>query len=125
MLNRKYNSNKYCGESFNFGPRFEKSKNVINLIEDLSKIWFKNNEKSYIITDNIPFHEAGLLKLNCEKAMYKLDWEATLIYDQCVNYVGNWYVNFYNKKTNMFEFTNTQISEYEKQATERNSTWIK
>ena len=119
-----YNSNKYCGESFNFGPRFEKSKNVINLIEDLSEIWFKNSEKSHVITDNIPFHEAGLLKLNCEKAMYKLDWEATLLYDQCVKFVGNWYVNFYKEKSDMFEFTNTQISEYENHAIGRCSIWI-
>jgi CDP-glucose 4,6-dehydratase len=120
-----YNSKKYCGESFNFGPRFEKSRTVLNLLQDLSNIWFKDGKNAFRITENIPFHEAGLLKLNCEKAMYKLDWEATLNYEDCVKFVGNWYVNFYKNKIDMLEFTNSQISEYEKNAELRKFSWTR
>jgi CDP-glucose 4,6-dehydratase len=120
-----FKSRTFSGESFNFGPRFEKSKTVVSLIRDLSEIWSKGGKLGFKIIDNVPFHEAGLLKLNCEKAMYKLDWEATLSYEDCVKFVGEWYVNYYDQKIDMYEFTNSQISEYEKRAEERNCIWTR
>ena len=118
-----YKSRELCGESFNFGPRFDKSKTVVDLIRDLSKIWFDKVKDAYCITDNIPFHEAGLLKLNCEKALYQLDWEATLNYEECVQFVGEWYVNYYNKKGDMMRCTNNQIAAYEDYAYSRRRSW--
>ena len=119
-------SENLIGESFNFGPRSEKSRNVIELLNDLSRQWlFNSNFIPYRIADNIPFHEAGLLKLNCDKALFLLNWEANLTYEECVIMVGDWYCNFYKtrNKSNLYDFTMKQIENYENLALERNRIW--
>lgn len=87
------------GESFNFGPRAEQNRTVLELLSDLSKYWhFAHPEEAYKVTDNIPFHEAGLLKLNCDKALFHLKWEANLSYAECVRFVSEWYYSFYREQ---------------------------
>ena len=87
-INEKLN-----GESFNFGPRAEQNRRVIELIADVFEHWNKDFD-CYQITGNVPFHEAGLLKLNCDKALFHLRWEPTLFYEECVRMVGEWYAGF-------------------------------
>lgn len=119
-------NDKILGESFNFGPRAEQNRTVLQLLEDLSKLWhFKSVEDAYRITDNIPFHEAGLLKLNCDKALFHLKWEANLTYKECVQMVGEWYYNYYKTETDMYAFTLDQITHYEDLAKERELVWNK
>ncbi|MDC1525566.1 CDP-glucose 4,6-dehydratase [Gammaproteobacteria bacterium] len=112
------------GESFNFGPKAEKNKTVRDLLIDLSDFWdFAYESDAYQVIENIPFHEAGLLKLNCDKALFHLRWEGNLSYKECVKYVSEWYFSFYNKNEDMLNFTLHQISEYEKTALERGQIW--
>lgn len=114
------------GESFNFGPQAEQSRTVLELLIDLSKSWgFSSAAEAYNVIDNIPFHEAGLLKLNCDKALFHLKWEASLEYSECVQMVGDWYYRFYNEQNDMLHCTIDQISEYERLATERNLIWTR
>lgn len=115
---------KIHGEQFNFGPRAEQNRTVKHLLADLSEYWhFDRPEDAYQITDNIPFHEAGLLKLNCDKALFHLRWEANLTYKQCIKFVSEWYYSYYRDKQNMYDFTLNQISEFEKLAKERELVW--
>jgi CDP-glucose 4,6-dehydratase len=119
-------SSKLNGEAFNFGPKSEQNHTVVKLLKDLGKYWGFNNENdAYIITDNIPFNEAGLLKLNCEKALHFLNWEPTLSYDETINFIGDWYNAFYLQNNNMKDFTYDQIDLYENKALLRNQKWIK
>lgn len=112
------------GQAFNFGPKAEQSRTVVELLSDLSKIWaFTDPDDAYKITGNIPFHEAGLLKLNCDKALFHLRWEATLFYEETIRFVGEWYYNFYREQRDLFEFSLKQIREYESLAEERQRTW--
>ncbi|WP_308169387.1 CDP-glucose 4,6-dehydratase [Acidithiobacillus ferriphilus] len=111
------------GESFNFGPRAEQSRRVVDLISDLFEYW-QQDFNCYQITGNVPFHEAGLLKLNCDKALFYLKWEPTLFYDECVRMVGEWYAGFYMQKQNVRELTQKQIELYMHLAKERGSRWI-
>ncbi|OIN25464.1 CDP-glucose 4,6-dehydratase [Vibrio barjaei] len=114
------------GESFNFGPRSEQNRKVTELIEDLSKHWnFNEDILPFEVTDNIPFHEAGLLKLNCDKALFHLKWEPNLYYKECVDFVGSWYADFYSNKENASILTDAQIERYEQLATERNLIWTR
>ena len=95
------------------------------MLKDLGKYWGFNDENdAFIITANIPFNEAGLLKLNCEKALYFLNWEPTLTYDETINFIGDWYNAFYLKNVNMKDFTYNQIKLYESKALSRNQIWI-
>jgi CDP-glucose 4,6-dehydratase len=113
------------GESFNFGPKAESSHTVIELLEALSKYWksFSSAQDGYSITDNIPFHEAGLLKLNCDKALYYLQWQPTLNYDELIEFTGEWYANFYQQKKNISSFTYEQINKYTALATAKRNSW--
>lgn len=112
------------GQSFNFGPLSQYSQTVVQLIEDLSKLWAGDAiEQSYKVTDNIRFHEAGLLKLNCDKALLQLKWLPTLDYEKLIEFTGGWYAEFYSGKTNMLDFTLSQIDEYEQIASAKGISW--
>ena len=114
------------GESFNFGPRAEQNRTVLQLLSDLSSYWDFNDVKdAYIVTADIPFHEAGLLKLHCDKAIYDLKWEANLNYDQCVQFVSEWYFSYYKNGSNVYQLTLDQIDSYEKIAIENGLIWTK
>jgi CDP-glucose 4,6-dehydratase len=122
-LDRNSNLN---GESFNFGPKAEQSKTVVELLTDLGSYWdFDNIDDGHKVTSDIPFHEAGLLKLNCDKALFYLRWEANLYYTECVRFVSDWYYRFYRKRDCMLQLTHAQIAEYEKLAVERSLIWTK
>ncbi len=119
-----YCSDEYNGMSFNFGPKAEQNHSVQKLLDDLGKFWkFDNKFKGYIITDDIPFYEAGLLKLNCDKALFFLKWEANLNYNQTISMTSKWYYDFYINKSNMIQVTNLQIDEYVTKAKDNNLKW--
>ncbi|MCF6267473.1 MAG: CDP-glucose 4,6-dehydratase [Desulfuromusa sp.] len=102
------------GEAFNFGPRVEQNHSVKQLMDDLSEYWrFESSQSAYEISDNIPFHEAGLLKLNCDKALFHLKWQASLNYIETIRFVGEWYYKFYNESEDMLSFTQKQLDDYE------------
>jgi CDP-glucose 4,6-dehydratase len=119
-----YTDNNLHGKAFNFGPRAEQNHTVKQLLEDLSKYWhFVNTDEAFTITDNIPFHEAGLLKLNCDKALYYFKWQANLEYKDTIKFTSEWYYDFYNSDKNIFRKTLEQISEYENIAKEKKLNW--
>ncbi|MBU2838613.1 CDP-glucose 4,6-dehydratase [Acidithiobacillus thiooxidans] len=112
------------GEAFNFGPRAEQNHSVETLLLDLSKYWdFADPSEAYTITDSIPFHEAGLLKLNCDKALFFLKWKACLDYHETVEYTSCWYYAFYRDHADMLVLTQEQISSYESLAQKRGLRW--
>jgi len=114
------------GEAFNFGPRAEQNHTVKELLSDLSKYWeFDSEDDAYKIIDNIPFHEAGLLKLNCDKALFYLGWEANLAYKDTIRFVSEWYYKFYKEKVGLYDFTLEQIKEYEATAKDKKYTWTR
>lgn len=122
-----YNDRVFCGESFNFGPRVERSKTVVSLLKDLRSYWQQDPQgDGYRIADKVPFHEAGLLRLNCDKAAAMLKWEAALNYIDCIEMVGKWYSHFYSDPSNegsLFNLTNSQIDKYEAIARRRGLIW--
>lgn len=112
------------GEAFNFGPRAEQNHTVETLLLDLSNYWhFVEPSEAYTVTGNIPFHEAGLLKLNCDKALFYLKWRANLEYHETVQFTSEWYYTFYRTQVDMMAWTLAQIEEYENIATQRGLVW--
>ena len=119
-------SDRLVGQSFNFGPHSEHNRTVLELLTDLSKYWsFSTPEDAYRITADIPFHEAGLLKLNCDKALFHLNWRANLEYIDCVKYVSEWYLGFYRGFCDSFQMTLDQIEHYELKAYNRSLIWTR
>jgi CDP-glucose 4,6-dehydratase len=117
----------YHGEAFNFGPVSEQNQTVIELLTDLANHWRGELRfgRGYKITDNIPFREAGLLKLNCDKASQCLRWQPNLCYAEMIRMVGEWYSEYYNHGGDMYCKTLMQIEEYEKIAEQRRRIWAK
>lgn len=115
----------YHGESFNFGPRAEQNHTVEDLLKDLSKYWDLGAPSAYYkVTENRPFSEAGLLKLNCDKALFYLKWRSTLDYNRTVQFVSEWYFHFYrHKNQDMYAYTLNQIEEYVRVANSDKVPW--
>lgn len=119
-----YEGNDINGESFNFGPPSQYNHTVEELLQDLSQLWdHKGSSKAFRITDDLKFHEASLLKLNCDKALIQLKWLPTLNYEKLIKFTGTWYLNFYKAKINMLDFTLSQIDEYEQIASIKEIEW--
>jgi len=121
-----YKNNDLNGKSFNFGPTSSNSHSVEEILKDLTKFWnFKDPSNAYKVTDDVKFHEAGLLKLNCDKALFHLKWLPTLSYEQLIEFTGTWYFKFYNVRVNMLDYTLNQIREYEHIAVDKAIQWTK
>lgn len=117
-------NSKLHGEAFNFGPDAKQNRPVIELVAALSKVWGGTLAEAFHVSGNIPFNEAGLLKLNCDKAQFHLRWHATLNFDQCVECVGTWYRMHHEAETNMFDLTLAQLEEFEVIAQNQNAEWV-
>lgn len=114
------------GEAYNFGPRAEQTKTVFELTQDLAENWGIDKTKASKITGNIPFEEAKLLKLNCDKALAYLHWHSTLHYEQCVKVIADWYKTYYEKNgEDMYALTVKQIEFYIGEAKLQNLEWTK
>ena len=101
-LSRDY---KYHGQAYNFGPMSNQNYPVSDLINEMSKYWDK--VKWHDISKNKDhLHEAGLLKLNCDKALYDLNWRPTLDFSETVKITIEWYKKYYqNPEESMYEYT--------------------
>ncbi len=114
------------GEAFNFGPRAEQNRTVVQLLKDLGQHWgICSSDSAYRVTADVPFREASMLKLNCDKALLHLKWEPNLAYEETVRLVGDWYASFYRKQADMYDLTREQIATYEQFGMERNRVWAK
>ena len=119
-----YGDDSLHGEAFNFGPRAEQNHTVKQLLEDLSQYWhFDDVNNAFTVTDNIPFHEAGLLKLNCDKPLFVMKWQANLEYQEVIKFTSEWYYDYYKSDKNMLDKTVEQISEYEDMANDKGLEW--
>jgi CDP-glucose 4,6-dehydratase len=68
--------------------------------------------------------EAGLLKLNCDKALAWLRWRATLDFTETVRMTADWYRRFYESAgRSMLDTTRGQIADYVELARKRRIAW--
>ena len=116
---------KFHGEVYNFGPPAYQNHSVRELIDEMKKYW-DHVRWSDISSDYEHLHEAGLLKLNCDKALFDLEWLPTLQFEDTVRMTVKWYKEFYENTTgSMYDYTLTQIEEYTKIAGKRSMRWTK
>jgi len=117
-----YNDKKFHGEVYNFGPAAEQNYSVKELIAVMEKTWGRTKWKD--VSNNNHFHEAGLLKLNCDKALSELHWRPVLCFNETVTMTVEWYKEFYeNKVNNMSLFSVEQINSYTRLANSRGLSW--
>ena len=117
------NSSQRHGEAYNFGPSVQQDCNVSVLINEMAKYWDKVSWNDASSSENY-LHEAGLLKLNCDKSFNDLNWQSTLNFEQTIRMTVEWYKAFYeNEHSSMYNYTIEQISEYMKIAKSKNILW--
>ena len=129
----KQNKEKH-GEAYNFGPPASQNYSVKELIENMSKYWDKVSWKDTSQSQQ-HLHEAGLLKLNCDKALNDLEWQPVLNFEETVRITVEWYKKYYQnqlengiKETEKIEmmhvFTQSQIKEYVEKAKLQKAIWV-
>ena len=112
------------GEAFNFGPGSEVVKTVSELLNQMKKTWSKSEwciDRGSIGNKK----EAGLLKLNCDKALKYLQWEPSLTFVETIEMTMEWYKEFYLSEENMVAHTLGQISSYQQKASQKGHLWTK
>ncbi len=113
------------GEPFNFGPNSDQNHSVLDLLQSINTHWELGSlNELFAIENNSTFHEAGLLKLNCDKALFYLQWKPVLEFEQTSRFTGAWYNHYYNSGgTDLFEYTIGQIEEYTSLAKQKGLAW--
>jgi CDP-glucose 4,6-dehydratase len=118
-----YMNDKLHGEAYNFGPSADQNYPVSKLIDEMSNHWSQIKWKD-VSNYKGRVHEAGLLKLNCDKALFDLKWHAVLPFEETVKMTVDWYKEYYqNKNQSMYSFTISQIDAYTKSAKLNNVSW--
>jgi CDP-glucose 4,6-dehydratase len=110
------------GEAFNFGPYQLKSYSVLDLVEEMSRHWDQVRWK-IDLPNSETRREAGLLRLNCEKAMQSLNWHSALDFEETVQITAEWYRNYYSSPQLINETTENQISLYVSSARKQGLKW--
>ena len=113
------------GESFNFGPSSDQTFTVQQIIEAIADNWtFKTEHEKIVVQDDPGFHEAGLLKLNCDKALHYLKWKPVLSFKEAAKFTATWYNEYYHiPDADLFEFTHSQIRAYTEAAKKIDLEW--
>ena len=119
-----FESQKLHGEAYNFGPTTDQNFSVSELINEMSEFW-ENVSWNDVSGKNDNLHEAGLLKLNCDKALADLNWISTLEFEDTVRMTVSWYKDYYQgaEDQSMYEFTVEQINEYMQLAEKKGIEW--
>jgi CDP-glucose 4,6-dehydratase len=112
LAERMYAEPEKYADSFNFGPELNDTLTVEELTKLIIKSWGKGKYKP-VNLKNSP-HEAGLLKLNIEKAKNELDWSPKWNAGKTVEKTMNWYKESLKKKSNTFYLCARDIEEYKK-----------
>ena len=112
------------GEAYNFGPTTDQNYSVSELINEMSKFW-DNVSWNDVSHKNDKLHEAGLLKLNCDKALSDLNWSSTLEFNDTVQMTVSWYKTYYQAedKNSMYEYSVKQINDYIALAKKKGIEW--
>ncbi len=103
-----YNVPEKISASYNFGPKKRDHLTVEKLVNAATDIWGKGSWKN--ISDPAQPHEAGILKLNINRAKKDLNWEPKLNSKQAIQWTIDWYKQPHEI---LFDYTIAQIKSYQ------------
>ena len=112
------------GEAFNFGPDGHVNQTVAELLDAMAIRWPGVQWRVPEGLEQGGGHEAILLKLSCDKALFHLSWRAVLRFAETVEFTIDWYRTWHARHTDMYDYTVDQIEQYCQLAKARGSAWI-
>ena len=111
LAERLHKDGRTFAEGWNFGPDDESSVPVGTMVQKMEAIW-GSDVRSEINVDPNAVHEATLLRLDCSKAVERLDWHPKLQLDDTLKWTVEWYRQLH-QEADMRAFTLDQIKQYE------------
>ena len=111
------------GEAFNFGPDSVVNQTVAELLCAMETRW---PGAHWEVPDGCVQgnHEATLLKLSCDKALFHLDWRAVLNFSETAVFTVDWYRAWHGKELDLLTYTLDQIDHYCQLAHAKGAAWI-
>jgi CDP-glucose 4,6-dehydratase len=99
------------GQAFNFGPDANVNETVAELLNAMTKRW---PGVQWQIPPGFEHggHEAQLLKLSCDKALFHLNWRAVMKFPETVAFTVDWYRDWHKRQRNMYSYSIGQIEQY-------------
>ncbi len=109
---------------WNFGPADSSAKCVSDLAAAIVREWKSGAWVDISDKNDHRLHEAGWLRLSCDKAHFMLPWNAVLPFDDTIAMTVKWYKYFYDyADTNMYQYCVHQIREYARRAQDLGQMW--
>lgn len=110
------------GEPYNFGPPAHQNATVAELLNAIQAHWPGTAWND--VSSSEKLHEAGLLKLCCDKALQQMGWRPVMDFPETVRFTAAWYRTYYAEPmADIWDFTQSQIAEYEALAATRQLAW--
>jgi CDP-glucose 4,6-dehydratase len=114
---------RYSG-GWNFGPADASARSVEDLVKAVIGQWGSGEWIDASGSNDRKLHEAGWLRLSCDKAHAMLPWHAVLTFDENIQQTIQWYKHYYEfSDKNLYQFCVHQISEYTAVAAQRGQVW--
>lgn len=110
------------GEAFNFGPDAHVNQTVADLLGAMAARWPGARWQAEDGAEPAG-HEAALLKLSCDKALFFLNWRAVLQFPETVAFTVDWYRSWHGREHDMYSYTIDQIECYCQLARARGAPW--
>lgn len=112
------------GEPFNFGPPAQQNHTVLELVERMAEHW-EDVRWQDVSQSTFGPYESGLLKLNCDKALHYLQWQAALGFEETVRLTAEWYRAYYQQPERIAAITRSQIETYTAIAAQKGLVWTR
>jgi CDP-glucose 4,6-dehydratase len=115
---------KHFSGGWNFGPADLAARCVSDLVKEIINFWGSGQWVDISDKNDPRLHEAGWLRLSCDKAHALLPWFAILTFEETIRMTTKWYKNYYEyPDKNMYQFCSYQIREYTDLAKSRGQLW--
>ncbi len=108
-------------EAWNFGPAERRAVSVREVVDMLIKLW-GSGAWTDVGVESAP-HEAGLLRLSCEKAANRLGWRPVYQWRKALSETVDWFKIHHSGETDMHGVCMEQIKRYTTRAKEEGLEW--
>ncbi len=114
-----FEGNRDFSQAWNLGPSDNEILSVENIVGIIKKMWPVMDYEINKIPGQL--HEAGMLKLDCSRAMLKLNWKPVWTCSRAVEQTISWYRNYYESGSIS---SPDQLDSYLSDAKTKNISWI-